>query len=179
MTEPCHSERRKIIRETDDPAESRDLLFAGTTTNRGALCLASFARRGIPEPIHLRSWKASRPGRARRQSRREPTAPNACSTVEERRLSAASSGLRETGLQPRWHRIQPRLRTRRRKRISPRLPHQPRPNRIHADILAMPLIILRIANPTVRKTLLPDLNLLHLAQPVRIPTLNELHRFLQ
>ena len=29
----CHSERRKIIREADDLSQSRNLLFAGTTTN--------------------------------------------------------------------------------------------------------------------------------------------------
>ncbi len=40
----------------------------------------------------------------------------------------------------------------------------------------MPLKILRITNPMIRKALLPYLNLLHLPQPVRISTLDKLHR---
>ncbi len=43
----------------------------------------------------------------------------------------------------------------------------------------MPLEILRIANPMVRKALLPYLNLLHLPQLIRISTLKKLHSPLQ
>jgi hypothetical protein len=53
----CHSERRKIVLEADDLSESRNPLFASVATNRGALCLASFARHGIPRLIVLEFWK--------------------------------------------------------------------------------------------------------------------------
>jgi hypothetical protein len=43
----------------------------------------------------------------------------------------------------------------------------------------MPLVILGIPNPMIRKTFLPNLSLLQLSQAIRISTLNELHSPLQ
>ncbi len=43
----------------------------------------------------------------------------------------------------------------------------------------MPLVILRISNPMIRKALLPDLNPLHFPKPIRIPSLKKLHSPLQ
>ena len=42
----------------------------------------------------------------------------------------------------------------------------------------MPLQILRIPNPMIHKTLLPNLNLLLLPKPIRKSALNKLHRTL-
>ena len=54
----CHSERRKIIRKADDLAESRNLLSADTTTNRGGPSFAHCAKSGTPQP-HLSEDLAS------------------------------------------------------------------------------------------------------------------------
>ena len=52
---------------------SEGLLSADATTNRGAPCLACFARHGIPRTHPLRVWKRHDSGRPRPQSRLKPS----------------------------------------------------------------------------------------------------------
>ena len=136
----CHSERRKIIRKADDLAESRNLLSADTTTAHLELDFRALCEEWDSTTASLGGFgkRHNREGHdfGRTVSLEKQTA--ASCTVEERRFSAASGALRETGLQPRWHRIQRHSRTRLRKRITRRLPHQPRAYGIQTNVLAMP-----------------------------------------
>jgi hypothetical protein len=69
--------------------------------SEGAPCLASFARRGIPQLHPSEDLESTTPGRPRLQPSRKPTASNPCCTAESG-ASAPRKVPPKAGLQPRW-----------------------------------------------------------------------------